>query len=135
MTISTPTGLLSVDAYAGQSSTITLTITNTGTAELNDITLSTYSVPTDWAVRYDTTEIASLPAGESTEVTAYIDAASDAINGDYVVAIKAKTTQATSEADFRVTVKTSTLWGVVGIAIVAIVVVALIFVFRKFGRR
>ena len=86
-------------------------------------------------MRYDTTEIASLAAGESTEVTAYIDAASDAINGDYVVAIKAKTTQATSEADFRVTVKTSTLWGIVGIAIVAIVVVALIFVFRKFGRR
>ena len=49
MTLSTPTGLLSVDAYAGQSSTITLTITNTGTAELTDIALSTYSVPTDWA--------------------------------------------------------------------------------------
>jgi uncharacterized membrane protein len=32
-------------------------------------------------------------------------------------------------------VKTSTVWGIVGIVIIAAVIVALILVFRKFGRR
>ncbi len=43
--------------------------------------------------------------------------------------------QATSTASFRVTVKTSTVWGIVGIVIVAAVAAALVLVFRKFGRR
>jgi uncharacterized membrane protein len=135
MTLSTPSGLLSVDAMAGKGSAVTLTITNSGTAELKNVTLSTASVPTDWSVEFDTTTIPSIAVGESAQVTATIKAASDAINGDYEVDIKAKADESSSTAAFRVTVKTSTVWGIVGIAVVAVVVVALVFVFRKFGRR
>jgi uncharacterized membrane protein len=135
MTLTTPSGLVSVDAIAGKSSTVTLTVKNTGTADLKDISLVTANVPADWAVRYETPKIDTLAAGQSMDVVAYIDAAADAINGDYVVSIKAKTSEVTSQVDFRVAVQTSTVWGIVGIAIVVVVVVALIFVFRKFGRR
>lgn len=135
MTLTTPTGLVSADAYAGKTSTVTLTIQNTGTADLHDISLVTATAPANWTVRYETAKIDTLAAGQSTEVVAYIDAASDAVNGDYVVSIKAKTSEATSQADFRVAVKTSTIWGIVGIVIVAAVVAALVLVFRKFGRR
>ena len=135
MTLSTPSGNLSVDAVAGQKSTVTLTIENTGTADLNDVSLTTYSAPTDWTVEYDTDTIGTLAAGQSVEVIAYITPATDAVNGDYVVTVKAANDQVVSNASFRVTVKTSTVWGIVGIVIVAAVVVALIFIFRKFGRR
>ncbi len=135
MTLTTPTGLVSADAYAGKTSSVTLTVQNTGTADLHDISLTSASVPANWTVRYETAKIDALAAGQSVDVVAYIDAASDAVNGDYVVSFKAKTSEVTSQADFRITVKTSTVWGIVGIVIVAAVVVALVLVFRKFGRR
>ena len=135
MTLTTPTGLVSLDAYAGKTSTVTLTVQNTGTADLHGISLTTATVPANWTVRYEMAKIDTLAAGESVEVVAYIDAASDAVNGDYVVSIKAKTSEVSSQADFRVAVKTSTIWGIVGIVIVAAVVVALVLIFRKFGRR
>jgi len=135
MTLTTPSGLLSTDAIAGQSSSVTMTIQNTGTADLKDISLTTKSTPTDWTVTFDKDKIDSLAAGQSTQVTANIKAANDAVTGDYVVSLTAKTNEATSQADFRVTVKTSTIWGVVGLVIIAAVIVALVLVFRKFGRR
>jgi uncharacterized membrane protein len=135
MTLSTPSGNLALDAEAGKKSSVTLTITNSGTADLTNIQLLTSSEPTDWEVSYEKTTIESLAAGDSVEVIAYVQPAHDAVNGDYVVSIKAKTDQVTTSAAFRVTVKTSTIWGIVGIAIVAVVVVALILIFRKFGRR
>ncbi len=135
MTLSTPTGLISVDAYAGKTSTVTLTVNNTGTADLNNIALTATSVPTDWSVDFDTKEIATLAAGQSVQVNANIKAASDAINGDYVVSINAQTSEASSKLDMRVAVKTSTVWGIVGVVIVAAVVAALVFIFKKYGRR
>lgn len=135
MALSTPTGLLSVDAVAGRESTVTLNIQNTGNAELSNITLTTKSSPANWTVTFDKDTIDTLPAGQSAQVTATIKPANDAVTGDYVVSIQAKTNLASSQADFRVTVKTSTVWGIVGIVIIAAVVVALVLVFRKFGRR
>ncbi len=135
MTLTTPTGNLNIDAIAGKESTITLTVENTGTADLSNIALTASSVPSDWSVDFDTKEIATLPAGQSVQVNATIKPATDAINGDYVVNIKAQTSEATTTTGFRVTIKTSTVWGIVGLLIVAAVVVALILIFRKFGRR
>jgi len=135
MKLSTPTGLLSVDAVAGQGSTVTLNIENTGNADLSNITLTAKSTPANWTVTFDKDTIETLPAGQSAQVTATIKPAKDAVTGDYVVSIQAKSTLASSQADFRVTVKTSTVWGIVGIVIIAAVVVALVLVFRKFGRR
>ena len=104
MTLSTPTGLLSTDAVAGQSSAVTLTIQNTGTADLNDISLTAKSVPSKWTVAFDKSQIDTLAAGQSTQVTATIKTADDAITGDYAVSMTAKAKQAAGQADFRVTV-------------------------------
>ena len=38
-------------------------------------------------------------------------------------------------ADVRVTVETSVIWGVVGLAIIALVVAGLVYVFQRYGRR
>lgn len=135
MKLTTPTGLLSVDAVAGQGSTVTLKIENTGNADLTNITLTAKSTPANWTVTFDKDTIETLPAGQRAQVTATIKPAKDAVTGDYVVSIQAKSTLASSQADFRVTVKTSTVWGIVGIVIIAAVVVALVLVFRRFGRR
>ena len=38
-------------------------------------------------------------------------------------------------ANFRITVLTSTLWGAVGIAIIAIALLVVVFAVARFGRR
>ena len=57
------------------------------------------------------------------------------MSGDYLTTISAADSNTSDSAEFRVTVKTETTWGIVGIAAVVVLVVALFAVMRKFGRR
>ncbi|HBU12493.1 MAG TPA: hypothetical protein DEB31_07125 [Clostridiales bacterium] len=134
LTLSTPSGNLSLDAYADRETPVTLAIANTGSADLQGVALSS-SVPESWNVRFETATIDTLPAGTSQEVTAYITPGPSVISGDYVASITAGTAEAAASADFRVTVKTRTSWGIVGVVIIALLAVALVLVFRRFGRR
>jgi uncharacterized membrane protein len=86
-------------------------------------------------VTFDKDLIDTLAVGQSAQVIATIKPANDAVTGDYEVDITAKTSQTNSTSPFFVKVKTSTVWGIVGIVIIAAVVVGLVLVFRKFGRR
>lgn len=132
--LSTPTGLLSTDVTAGSERNLTLTVTNTGSADLRDITLSA-NTPVDWEVTFEPKQINKLEAGQSTEVTATIKASEQAIAGDYVVNMKASSPEASSEATFRVSVKTSMLWGWLGVLIILGVIGGVYYLFRTYGRR
>ncbi len=134
MTLSTPTGLLTADAYAGKVSDLTLSITNTGSADLENVALQAVA-PTNWSVTFDEDTIDVLPAGETKQVVAHIKASSDAIAGDYAVSLKASTDETSSQCDIRVAVKTSTVWGIVGVVIILALIAGLVYLFRKFGRR
>ncbi len=133
LVLTTPSGLLSTDAYAGSESPVTLTVSNKGSADLKDISLSS-SAPSNWSVRFSSA-LLDLPAGASKEVTAYIKPAANAIAGDYALSITAGEKAASSTADFRVAVKTPTSWGIVGVVIILLLIGLLIWLFRKFGRR
>lgn len=134
MELSTPTGLLSLDAHAGRETPVTLTIQNKGSAELKNVTLSS-SAPANWAVRFAQPTIDTIAAGASQEVIAYVKPGTSAIAGDYAISISASTNETKSQADFRVAVKTPTIWGVVGIVIILALAYGLVRVFRKYGRR
>ena len=64
-----------------------------------------------------------------------IETAQDVITGDYVTSISIKNDEASSSADLRVSVKTSTTWGIAAIAIIVVLVAVLGMIFKKFGRR
>ena len=134
--VSTPDGRLSFDAYAGRSSDVTLNITNTGNVDLENVTLNS-SLPTGWTVTYNTENnmIPSIPAGSTTEVIAHVKPSSEAVTGDYVNTFTAACEQTQSSADFRVSVKTKTVWGVVAVLIILCTAGGLGYVFRKYGRR
>ncbi len=134
MDLSTPTGRLSTDLTAGKEKMVELQITNTGSTELREITLSK-TAPMDWQVRFKPTEIVTLPPGEKTTVQAYIKASSKAIAGDYVLNIHAATPEVSSNADFRITVKTSLLWGWIGVLIIFLVAYGVYYLFRRYGRQ
>src|SRR5690625_1524986 len=119
--LTTPDGNLNASITAGKKRTVDLVIENTGTIEVSDIELSA-STPPNWEVEFDQQQIDVLEAGESVTVRATVTAPDDVIAGDYVTTFKAQASHVSSEANFRMSVKTSTVWGFVAIAIILAVV-------------
>ena len=134
VSLSTSDERLSLDAYADKESTVTLSVTNNGNVDLTNLNL-TSSAPTDWEVTFSESTIDTLEAGATKEITATIKPAQDVITGDYVTSISIKNDETSDSADFRVSVKTSTAWGIVAVAIIVVLVAVLGMIFKKFGRR
>ncbi len=133
LSMSTPSGVLSMNANSGAASDLTLTLANAGTAAIPGAAL-TATAPTGWVVKFDPATI-DVPAGQTVQVVAHVTPSSDAITGDYVTTMTATAPLATATTDIRVTVQTSALWGAIGIGLIAIVLLGLWLVFRRFGRR
>ncbi|SES98973.1 Uncharacterized membrane protein [Salinibacillus kushneri] len=133
--LTTPDGRLSSDIQAGGKDVITLQVKNTGTSRLENVELSSVNTPSEWDVKFEPGTINEIPAGKSVQVKATVNASDKAIAGDYIVEAKASTPEATANAKVRMSVKTSMVWGFVGLAIIVAVVVGIIFLVRKYGRR
>lgn len=128
-------GRLSGEATAGEKTNLKIVVQNNGTAPAQGVELSASS-PSGWEVTFDPETIAEIQAGESIEVTTSITPPDEAIAGDYMVTVRAKPVQgATESAEFRITVKTSTLWGIVGIGLIAVAVAVVGIAVVRFGRR
>lgn len=132
--LSTVDQRLNMTATAGSTSDITLTLSNTGTADIEAATLSA-TAPTGWTVKFDPEAPVAVPAKQQVNVVAHVTPSSDAIAGDYVATFKATATEANASTDIRVTIETSLLWGAVGIGLIAIVLIGLWWTFQRFGRR
>ncbi len=134
LTLSTPSGRLSFDAYANQESPVQLTLTNNGNTDLTNVNL-TSSAPANWNVRFAKETIELIEAGATVETTAYVTPGEEAMSGDYVTVLSAKNSQVSDSVEFRVSVKTETKWGLAGIGIIAVLAVVIALVMRKYGRR
>jgi uncharacterized membrane protein len=135
MSVSTPDQVLSTTANAGSEKDFQLTITNTGTAPITNITPSA-SAPTGWTVTFDPATIASLDTTTKTvTVTAKIVPTSDAIAGDYNVTMNANGTEASGSTVIRVRVETPQFWWIAGIVLIVATFAGLYWVFRTYGRR
>ena len=124
---------LNLSATAGSVSDLTLSVSNTGTADVEGAAM-TADAPTGWKVEFDTPTV-TVPAGKSVPVVAHVTPSSDAIAGDYVTSFKATAPVANASADVRVTIQTSLLWGAVGIGLIALVLIGLWWTFQRYGRR
>jgi uncharacterized membrane protein len=127
-------GRLSADAEAGKATPINLVLRNTGTAPATDIELSG-SPPEDWRVSFEPKKIDALGSGQKRSVEALLTPSAKAIAGDYMPSLSASSEGASTNADFRITVSTSTLWGVVGIGIVAASLLVAVGAVARYGRR
>jgi uncharacterized membrane protein len=135
LVITTPDERLSGDAYLGRSTPIKLILRNTGNSPAAGVTLSASS-PAGWTVTLNPEQVIEVPAEGEVEVTANVRPAEKAVAGDYMVTFRAQPNEGTAKsADFRVTVRTSTLWGVVGIALIAVAVGIVGLAVVRFGRR
>ncbi|OGO05720.1 MAG: hypothetical protein A2Z76_00450 [Chloroflexi bacterium RBG_13_56_8b] len=127
-------GVLSTTAQAGKDNYFTLAVANSGTGAIDNVSLST-NKPKGWAVELSLTNITSVAAGNFQTVEMNIKPPADAIAGDYELIVRASGTQASDSVEIRVTVKTSSLWGWVGIGIIVLVIAGLAVIFMRFSRR
>lgn len=132
--LTTPTERLSTDAVAGKRTDLTLEIRNTGASALSNVTLSE-TAPEGWKVTFEPKSIESIEAGKTAKATARVTPSAESVAGDYVLNLTAAAGSATDSAEFRVTVSTSRLTGLFAILLIAAVVGAVLWVFRRYGRR
>jgi uncharacterized membrane protein len=134
MEVTTPTGLLSTGITAGDQKRLEIVVRNTGSAELEGVQF-TASNPVNWEVTFDPKKIDVIKPGKTAQVFAIVKATKNALPGDYVTNIEAKSRETSAKAQFRISVKTSMLWGWVGVLIIAVALGSVYYLFRKYGRR
>jgi uncharacterized membrane protein len=127
-------GLVSTRATAGKETSVPVVITNTGTAPADDVELSG-SAPSGWKVTFDPKSVERIAPNENKEVQALITPTEKAIAGDYVTTLRASTRGESASTTFRVTVMTSTMWGIAGVGIIGIALLVLVGAVTRFGRR
>jgi uncharacterized repeat protein (TIGR01451 family) len=134
VSLSGPQGRLSGDATAGQERTFTFTVENTGSAPARDVAMSA-TPPSGWKVTFNPEKVDDIEPGQTANVGVSMTPSTQAIAGDYMVSVRANGSGASDSASFRVTVRTSTLWGVTGLAIIGVAALILAFAVARYGRR
>lgn len=134
LSLTTPEGRLSGRAYAGRENPIKLVVKNMGSAPAENLEFSS-SEPSGWEVKFEPDKLEKLAPGAESEVTAKIKPSPRAVAGDYILTLRASAGNAQASADYRVTVQTSTLWGLVGVVLIAVAVGVVGFAVSRFGRR
>jgi uncharacterized membrane protein len=134
LSLTTPDGRLSGRAYANRATPFKFVVKNQGGAAARDVELSA-SEPSGWEVTFDPQRIDGILPNQQREITAQIKPGPKAVTGDYIVTLRAGAGEATSSADFRVTVYTSTLWGLTGILLVAVALGVVSLAVSRYGRR
>jgi uncharacterized membrane protein len=132
--ISSREGILSTKANAGSETTIPIVLVNSGTAPAEQIELSG-SVPSGWKVTFEPKTVDRIAPNENKEVQAIITPTDKAVAGDYIATVRASARGESASQTFRVEVKTSTLWGLVGIAIIGGALLVMMGSVIWFGRR
>ena len=132
--VGTASGLLSLTAMTGKPANMSFYVKNTGSAPQNNVKLLSFK-PENWKVEFKPDKLDKLAPNELKQIELVVTPADQALVGDYSVAIGVEGEKASKNLEFRVTVKASTVWGWVGIAIIVLVVLGLVVLFVRMGRR
>ncbi|HET7413338.1 MAG TPA: NEW3 domain-containing protein [Pararhizobium sp.] len=129
-----PNGRLSGSATAGKERDFTFTVVNSGSKAATGVKVSA-NPPSGWKVETEPKEIPAIAPNGKQEVSVHITPSGKAVAGDYMLAITANGKGTSDDAQFRVTVETSTIWGATGLGVIAAAIIVMAFGVRKYGRR
>jgi len=126
---------LSYEVKRGERASIELTASNAGKGGTITNIKPEISASEGWTATINPKEVTSLKSGESETFTMKITPPGDITPSDYKVTVKIKSDQLEEEEDFRIIVEESSNVALYGTVIIIIVILALAFMFRKYGRR
>ncbi|HZP74918.1 MAG TPA: NEW3 domain-containing protein [Pseudolabrys sp.] len=127
-------GLVSARAEAGTQSSVPIVVANDGTAPADNVELAA-SAPSGWKVEFDPKVIARIEPGKTHEVQARITPTAKSLAGDYMTTVRATSRGENASTQFRVTVQTSTMWGMAGAGIIGAALLIMVGAVARFGRR
>ncbi|HLZ01562.1 MAG TPA: NEW3 domain-containing protein [Bradyrhizobium sp.] len=127
-------GLLSARALAAKQTSVPIVVTNSGTAPADNISLHASS-PTGWKISFEPATIDRLVPGKDTEVQALITPSDKSLAGDYMVSVNANSRGESASSQFRITVATSTVWGMAGAGVIGVALLLMLGAVARFGRR
>jgi uncharacterized membrane protein len=127
-------GLLSARAVAAKQTSIPVVVTNSGSAPAENVTLSASS-PSGWKVTFEPATIDRLVPGKDAEVQALVTPSDKSLAGDYMVSVRANSRGESALSQFRITVNTSTVWGMVGAGVIGVALLLMLGAVARFGRR
>lgn len=130
----TPTGILSLEAMAGKPANFSVFVKNTGSAVNRNVTFSSFK-PENWDVTFKPEKIEALEPNALKQVEVTVKPAQQALVGDYSVGVMVTGEKSDKTIEMRVTVKASTAWGWIGIGIILFVILGLMALFIRLGRR
>jgi uncharacterized membrane protein len=125
---------LSGEAIAGREKQFTFLLHNSGSAAARNLTLSA-SPPTGWKVTFEPKEIPVLAPNAEEKVTALVVPSDKALAGDYMLTVRANGDGVSESVNYRITIVTSTMWGVIGLGVIAASLLVLLGAVGRFGRR
>jgi len=135
VSFTTKGGRLSGQVTAGRENAVKLVVKNRGSAPAKNLSFSA-SEPSGWEVKFEPDKLEVLEPEKEAEVTARIKPSPKAVTGDYMVTLSLSGDEGVSASlDYRATVVRSTLWGLVGIGLMAVALLVLGFAVNRFGRR
>ncbi|HDM10482.1 MAG TPA: hypothetical protein ENF92_08210 [Desulfobacteraceae bacterium] len=134
MEVGTSDGLLSLNAQKGKPSSISVYVKNTGSAPLNNIHFLSFK-PENWKVAFKPEKIETLAPDALKQIEVTVKPSDQALVGDYSVSLNIDAGKVRKNLELRVTVKASTAWGWIGIGIIVFVLLGLVILFVKLGRR
>jgi uncharacterized membrane protein len=134
LTIAGRDGLVSGRAEAGVQSNMPVVVTNSGSAPADNIELSA-TAPSGWKIAFEPKTIDRIAPGQEQEVQAQVTPTAKSLAGDYMATVRASSRGETASTQFRVTVSTSTAWGMAGAGIIGAALLIMVGAVARFGRR
>lgn len=134
LSVTTSGGPVSAQATIGATSSVDFVVRNRGSAPAQDVSLNASS-PSGWTVEFQPSSIGTIEPGGQAQATAQISPSDDTIAGDYFVTLTAHAEGNSASREFRITAQRSTMWGAVGIALIAVALGVVGLAVVRYGRR
>lgn len=132
--LATPSGRLSEELTSGSHKDIELDVRNTGTLPLQNLEV-TSQLPSGWETSFEPAKIEKLEAGKTARVKVLLRVPDKTIAGDYAATFNLGGNNVSSQAAFRIFIKTSLLSGWIGVLVILVALGCVYALIRKYGRR
>jgi uncharacterized membrane protein len=110
-------------------------VTNSGQSPVTALNLKV-DTPSGWDASVTPLKVKSVASTDSSTFTVITQIPGDTVAGDYMITLRAQSDQVNSnDVQLRVTTSAPTSWGLIGVGVALVVIVALVVMFRRFSRR
>jgi len=131
--LTTASGLLTIDATAGETTDFKFQVVNSGGGSADNARFVT-SVPPGWGIKIDNNPVPRIEAGGTFEVTVSVTPPDKTVPGDYDFQLIASVGGQSTGLMVSVTVVRSTMFAVLGVALIGVVALGLGGLFVRLTR-